>query len=116
MKLLDKLCRMGVCDLLMTFFENYLAPRRARVAVNGADSFKFILQNIMFQGTILGPSLWNIFFADVHEPADKNCAKEKRFSDVLSISKHYNSTTANGDVLTDLAIHNMIFTRGAEIT
>ena len=58
-KLLDKLQRIGVCDLLMAFFEDYLAPRRARVSIDRADSVECVLQNIVFQGTVLGPSLWN---------------------------------------------------------
>ena len=56
----------------------------------------------MCQGTVLGPSPWSVFFADVHELAERNDAKENKFADDLSISKHYSSTTANGAVLTDL--------------
>ena len=70
-KLLAKMRRLGICESLMAFFENYLAPRSARVAVDGAESFEFVLQNILFQCTVFGPSLWNIFFADVHAPAEK---------------------------------------------
>ena len=45
---------------------------------------KFVLQNFVFQRTVLGPTLWNIFFADVHGPAEQNGAKERRFADDLS--------------------------------
>ena len=72
------------------------------MAVDGAVSFEFILQNIVFQGTVLGPSLWNIFFADVHAPAEKKGAKERRFADDLSISKQYAATVDNEEVRADL--------------
>ena len=94
--------RLGICESLMAFFENYLAPRSARVAVDGAESFEFVLQSMVFQGTLLGPSIWNIFFADVHAPAKKNGAKERRFADDLSISKQYAATVDNEEVRADL--------------
>ena len=68
---LHKLRRLGVCDNMLTFFENFLAPRLARVVVDGAFSMDFVLQNIIFQGTVFGPSLWNVYFADVHVPTEK---------------------------------------------
>ena len=72
------------------------------MAVDGAQSFVFALLNMMFQGTVFGPSLWNIFFADVHERAERNGAKEHRFADYLSISKEFASTASNEDILTDM--------------
>ena len=101
-KLLANLRRLGICETLVAFFEDYLAPREAHVAVDGAQSFVFVLQSMVFQGTVFGPSLWNIFFADVHEPAERNGAKERRFADYLSISKKIASTASNEDILTDM--------------
>ena len=75
-KLLAKMRRLGICETLMAFFEDYLAPRSARVAVDGAESFAFVVLNMVFQGTVLGPTFWNIFFADVHELAKRNGAKQ----------------------------------------
>ena len=43
-KLLAKMRRLCICESLMAFFENYLAPKSARVAVDGAISFEFMLQ------------------------------------------------------------------------
>ena len=101
-KLLAKMRRLGICETLMAFFEDYLAPREAHVAVDGAQSFVFVLLNMIFQGTVFGPCLWNIFFADVHGPAEQNGAKERRFADDLSCSKEFAGTVANEDVLTDM--------------
>ena len=101
-KLLAKLRRLGICKKLITFFEDYLAPKTAQVAVDGEVSDIFTLSNIVFQGTVLGPSLWNIFFADVHAPAERNGATERRFADDLSISKMLHRSRANDEILSDL--------------
>ena len=61
-----------------------------------------VLQNMVFQGTVLGPSLWNVYFADVHVPAEKNGARERRFADDLSASKAFSRTVSNEDVISDL--------------
>ena len=87
---------------IIIFFEYYLAPRSARVAVDGEVSDIFILQNMVFQRTIFGPSLWNIFFADVHEPTQRNGATERRFADDLSISKEFVRNTSNEDIISDM--------------
>ena len=60
------------------------------------------LSNMVFQDTVLRPSLWNICFADVHAPAERNGAKEHRFADDLSISKMFHRSKANGEILCDL--------------
>ena len=46
--------------------------------------------------------MWNIYFADVHEAAERNRARERRFADDLSVSKAYPRTIANEDVRSDL--------------
>ena len=74
---------------MVTFFEDYLAPRTAQVAVDSQVSDIFTLSKIVFQGTVLGSSLWNIFLADVHAPAERNGAIERRLADDLRISKMF---------------------------
>ena len=101
-KLLLKLRRLGVCDRFVELFADYLGPRRAWVGVDGANSYEFILQNMVYQGTVLGPCLWNIFFADVHEAGEATGCKERRFADDLSTSKSYRRDTDNGVVLEEL--------------
>ena len=70
-KLLQKLRRLGVCDALMALFTDFLSPRRAQVVVDGGQSYEFTLKDMVFQGTVLGPSFWNIFFEDIHCFAEK---------------------------------------------
>ena len=58
-KLLAKLRRLGICQKLSTFFKDYVAPRTAQVALDGKLSSIFMLLNMVFQGTVFGPSIWN---------------------------------------------------------
>ena len=60
--LLAKCRAVGMTDVWILFLTSYLQPRRAVVLVDGSRSSEFILQNMVFQGTVLGPTLWNVFF------------------------------------------------------
>ena len=75
-KLIAKLLQFGVCDAFVDLLASYLAPRSATVAVNGAESKEFVLANMIFQGTVLGPNLWNTFFTDLHEAAEATGCKD----------------------------------------
>eukprot|EP00969_Alexandrium_andersonii_P173882 7686562-Alexandrium_andersonii.AAC.1 len=41
-----------------------LAPRAARVVLQGCSSREIRTSAMVYQGTVFGPSLWNLFFAD----------------------------------------------------
>ena len=55
--------------------------------MQGEASDLFTLQDMVFQGTVLGPPLWNTYFADVAAPAKHNGGKEAIFADDLNIFK-----------------------------
>ena len=87
--LMKKLARTGLSPSWSAFIESYLAPREAVVVVEGARSEPFIIADMVFQGTVLGPMLWNICFADISEFTSSIGYDEKRFADDLSILKHF---------------------------
>ena len=60
--LLQKLKAAGLSNEMMTFLKSYLQARRSTVLVAGANSKQSILEHSVFQGTRLGPPLWNSFF------------------------------------------------------
>ena len=60
--LLAKCRAVGMTDMWILFLTSYLQPRRAIILVDGSRSSEFISQNMVFQGTVLGPTLWNVFF------------------------------------------------------
>ena len=63
--LIGKLSQIGLPSTFLDFLNSYLMTREGLVRVEGALSEAMLLSNMVFQGTVLGPSLWNVFFADV---------------------------------------------------
>ena len=73
---LAKVRQLGICDKIVDLFGQYLSPRIANVVVAGECSDLFEISDMVFQGTVLGPLLWNVFFADVAVPATSNNEQE----------------------------------------
>ena len=67
--LLAKLHSIGIPDLFLDFLSSYLEARLGYVAVEGILSDALTLCDTVFQGTVLGPPLWNVFFHDVSHAA-----------------------------------------------
>ena len=75
--LLAKLQGFDIGAKFLNFLDAYLSPRRGQVVVQGAFSDDFEIANSVFQGTVLGPPLWNSFFSDVSIPAISTGEKAK---------------------------------------
>ena len=48
-----------------------------------------IIDNSVFQGTVLGPPLWNSFFSDVSVPAQSTGGQESMFADDLNVFQKF---------------------------
>ena len=83
--MMAKLAVARVGTQFLNFLDTYLAPRCGQVAVEGELSDEFDISNSVFQGTVLGPALWNTFFADVASAASSAGGKEEIFADDLSV-------------------------------
>ena len=70
--------------------------------VQGASSEEMHLDDTVCQGTVLGPSLWNTFFADVAVPASSGGGHEAIFADDLNVFKAFDRTTPLEEVISDL--------------
>jgi hypothetical protein len=68
-RLLAKLKARGVHEKLLAVLASWLDTRAARVCVDGSFSAEFSLSDMVYQGTVLGPPLWNCFYADAAEVA-----------------------------------------------
>ena len=55
--LMAKLLSAGVANVFLDFLSSYLEPRVGRVAVDGLLSDLIILDDMVCQGTVLGPVL-----------------------------------------------------------
>ena len=101
--LLAKLHRWGVGPDFLNFLDSYLAPRKGQVVVQGARSDAFEMSNMAFQGTVLGPPLWNTYFADVAEPASSTGGREAMFADDLNVFHEFDRLTPLDQVQSELA-------------
>ena len=59
-RLMLKLQRSGLNTDFLEFIRSYLSTRTGVVIADGKSGAPFALDNMVFQGTVLGPSLWNI--------------------------------------------------------
>ena len=60
------------------------------------------LSNTVFQGTVLGPTLWNTFFADVCTPASSTGGRESIFADDSNVFQVFARTCPIEDIYTSL--------------
>ncbi len=63
-RLMAKLRASGLHPLVVSFFSSWLADRKSVVVVGGDASAERVLANSVFQGTVLGSPLWNLFYLD----------------------------------------------------
>ena len=62
--LIAKLESFGIHDKMLKVIGSWLRERPAYVVVGGKFSKEITLRNMVFQGTVWGPYLWNAFFGD----------------------------------------------------
>ena len=63
-RLCNKLRVSGFHPKVIAFLMSWSENRTSRVVLGGVHSLDEILANSVFQGTVLGPFLWNIYDAD----------------------------------------------------
>ena len=97
--LLSKLNAAGVGSLYLNFLDAYLNPRQGQVVVAGEFSELFEIDNSVFQGTVLGPTLWNTFFADVSTPAASTGGTESVFADDLNVFQKFDRLESNDSMM-----------------
>ena len=81
-------------------------PRLSRsegcVTVEGCISSVVHLSNMVFQGTVLGPTLWNAFFSDIVDDVGIAPHECNLFADDLTVFSKYPQTLANEVIRVDL--------------
>ena len=97
--LMAKLHMAGVGHVYLNLPDSYLQPRRAQVVVEGTASDAFAIADTVFQGTVLGPPLWNVFFSDVAIPAASTGGEPATFADDLNVFQKFNKTDDNEEIL-----------------
>jgi hypothetical protein len=92
-RLLSKIKAQGFDAKLVKLISSWLERRDANVVINGAQSATFHIKDMVFQGTVLGPQLWNLFFADADAAIREFFFCEMVYADDLNAYKIVPSST-----------------------
>ena len=98
-RLTAKLEALGVPFLWRRLFASWLREREARVIVGGAFFKAMSLKDMVYQGTVWGPPLWNAFYGDNRKPVQEAGFKEEVYADDLNAHKSFPNTAKNEDLL-----------------
>ena len=102
-RLRQKLRASGIHPKLLKLLFSWLEKRTAYVVVGGAKSRELSLYDMVYQGTVLGPALWNLFYADVRRACQKAGYKEVVFADDLHAYDVADVSIPNEKLLTEAA-------------
>jgi hypothetical protein len=98
-RLLAKLRAKGIHPDIIKVIGSWLESRRAAVVVGGARSEPYLIKDMVYQGTVLGPPLWNMFFEDAAEAINERMFEEIVYADDLNAYKEFPGTTANENAM-----------------
>ncbi len=98
-RLLSKLSVSGIHERVVAFLGSWLEDRTSVVVVGGDASIPRVLANSVFQGTVFGPPLWNLFYLDASLAVRKLDFTDVVFADDFNSWKSFSSGTALADML-----------------
>ena len=74
---------------MVALTESWLQQRTVHAVVEGQFSEKIVLKNMVFQGTVLGPTLWNLFYEDARRAVHETGFEEIVYADDLNGFKEF---------------------------
>ena len=98
-RLISKLRLSGLNPRIIRFLESWLDDRQSVVVVGGAISGLRTLCNSVFQGTVLGPPLWNVFYKDAAQSIRRCNFTEVVFADDFNTWCAFNRQIGNDEIL-----------------
>ena len=98
-RLVQKLRASGMHESLVAMFSSWLQQRAAFLVVEGKKSEAMALENMVFQGTVFGPTLWNLFFADANRAIRRAGFLEVVYADDLNAHKQFDGEAENSSIL-----------------
>ena len=103
-RLHKKLKRKGLPSIYLNVLRFWLVERRAFIELEGHTSRSFKLCNMVFQGTVLGPILWNAFFEDSDLVVATAGHKGITYADDLHTYKIYDKAVPYETVVRDCEV------------
>ena len=100
--LVEKLKSKGMPAKLLCLVASWLRDRVGNVVVTGSASVDMLLRNMVFQGTVWGPILWNVFYEDARNAINKSAFREVVFADDLNGFKIYRAGENNDSIFSDI--------------
>ena len=97
-RLVKKLAAKKLDPTIIRLMVSWLRERVAQVVVEGAKSVKVKLQNMVYQGTVWGPTLWNLYFEDARKAINEWLFEEAVYADDLNAFRVFSSLTDNSAV------------------
>ena len=101
-RLEQKLRHRGVHPDIVRVLVSWLQQRQAHVLVHGQQSQLWQLSNMVYQGTVLGPALWNTFFADIAQAFEEVLYESFFYADDLNSCKEYDRGADRATIREDL--------------
>ena len=98
-RLLAKLRSKWLRPEIVEVLASWLRQRTAQVVVGGKQSADFSLADMVFQGTVLGPVLWNVFFEDARKVTGERLFREIVYADDLNAYRDFLGSTPNEHIL-----------------
>jgi hypothetical protein len=98
-RLMQKLEAKGIHDSLLKVIHSWLGTRSAVVVVDGTMSAPAPLANSVYQGTVLGPPLWNCHYEDARKAVNELEFTETIFADDLNAFRAFDHDTGNEHIL-----------------
>ena len=101
-RLIGKLASFGVDKRVLAVVQSWLRPRRAYVVVAGSNAREMKLSDMVFQGTVWGPGLWNTYFGDSQLALHTLGFSVVVYADDLNCFRRYKSHLSNEIILEEL--------------
>ena len=103
-RLVGKLQASGIDHSIRRVIESWLEDREARVIVEGQHSKPMPLSNMVYQGTVWGPPLWNLHYADARHAVRQSGFDELVFADDLNAFKGFSKDVADEEIFNEMAV------------
>ena len=103
-RLAAKLENLGVGGQLLGLVKSWLEEREAVVVVDGSYSRKAKLHNMVYQGTVWGPPLWNCYFSDARCAVNGAGFLDTFFADDLNCFRDFLPEVRNEAIVEELEL------------